>query len=203
MRVAIMQPYLYPYMNYFRLIARVDLFVLLDTVQFPRRGRVHRAELSGGRWLTLPLARQPREVPISALRLAPGGQEAWSARLAKVPGVAGLPGLSAPLPELVLPWLEARLGEVCRLLGISTPFRRASTIPIPGPLTGPARIIALAQALGATAYLNLPGGRALYDPAEFAAAGIRLEFLPPYAGPHGLMLESLATRPAAALRADL
>ena len=60
MRVAVMQPYFYPYMGYFQLLAAVDLFVVFDSVQFPRRGRVHRCEvpdgLSGARWLTLPLA---------------------------------------------------------------------------------------------------------------------------------------------------
>ena len=74
MRVAVMQPYFYPYAGYFRLFAAADCFVVLDCVQFNRRGRVHRAQLldARGGWLTLPLARQPRE---SLLRHAVGAAQ--------------------------------------------------------------------------------------------------------------------------------
>ena len=72
-RVAVMQPYFFPYAGYFRLFAAVDEFVIFDCVQFPRRGRVHRCEVprsgAGREWLTLPLARQPRDVLIRSLSL--------------------------------------------------------------------------------------------------------------------------------------
>ena len=69
--VAIMQPYFIPYAGYFRLFAASDLFVIYDCVQFPRRGWVHRNKMFGadGRecWLTLPLAKMPRDVRIRDL----------------------------------------------------------------------------------------------------------------------------------------
>ena len=78
MKVAVMQPYFYPYGGYFRLIAAVDLFILFDCVQFPRRGRVHRTEVPDGaggrRWLTLPLAKQPQTTRIDHLAFAPGAR---------------------------------------------------------------------------------------------------------------------------------
>ena len=43
-----MQPYLFPYAGYFRLLSQVDEFVIYDCVQFPRRGRVHRTEVPDG-----------------------------------------------------------------------------------------------------------------------------------------------------------
>jgi hypothetical protein len=43
--VSIMQPYFLPFAEYFRLFAASDVFVLLDDVQFPRRGWVHRNRL--------------------------------------------------------------------------------------------------------------------------------------------------------------
>lgn len=43
--VAIMQPYFYPYLNYYNLFKFSDLVLILDDVQFPRRGWVHRNKL--------------------------------------------------------------------------------------------------------------------------------------------------------------
>ena len=41
-RIAVMQPYFFPYLGYFRLFSQADEFVIYDCVQMPRRGRVHR-----------------------------------------------------------------------------------------------------------------------------------------------------------------
>lgn len=42
MRIAIMQPYFFPYIGYFSLIKHTDKFVLLDDVQFIRHGWIER-----------------------------------------------------------------------------------------------------------------------------------------------------------------
>lgn len=209
MRVAVMQPYFYPYAGYFRLIAAVDLFLVFDCVQFPRRGRVHRAPLPqdhGGGWLTLPLARQPRDTRIRDIRLSADRDRLWQARLARLPWLGDGPlaaALAPPLPERLLPFLRDHLRRVCARLGIATPLRPSSDFAIDPGLKAQARVIALARAAGATEYWNLPGGRALYDPAGFAAAGLGLHFLPPYAGPHLSMLHALATTDPEALRRDV
>ena len=38
MTIAVMQPYLFPYIGYWQLIAAVDKFVLYDNVQFEKGG---------------------------------------------------------------------------------------------------------------------------------------------------------------------
>src|SRR5215469_12595064 len=59
-RVALMQPYFFPYPRYFRLFAEVDEFIIHDDSQFIKAGRVNRTEVTGPggniEWLTLPLA---------------------------------------------------------------------------------------------------------------------------------------------------
>ena len=40
--VAIMQPYLFPYIGYFQLIAAVDQFVIYDTVKYTKKGWINR-----------------------------------------------------------------------------------------------------------------------------------------------------------------
>lgn len=204
MRLAVMQPYLYPYPLYFHLIASVDRFVVFDCVQFPRRGRVHRAPLPGGGWLTLPLAPQPRDTTIQALRFADAAQRLWSDRLAALPWLG--PELTArlvPLGADVTGYLVDQLRGVCARLGITTPLLRSSALDLPRAARGTDRVIAAARTLGADHYVNLPGGRPLYDPATFAAAGLELSFLAPYAGPHASLLHALATQPVAVLQDEL
>src|SRR6056297_3083822 len=66
-RVAIMQPYLFPYMGYFQLVAAVDEFWLLDTVQFIRRGWMNRNHLmvnARKTLFTVPVTSGSRDQPI-------------------------------------------------------------------------------------------------------------------------------------------
>ena len=42
MKIAVMQPYLFPYLGYFQLAASVDRFVFFDDVNFIKKGYIHR-----------------------------------------------------------------------------------------------------------------------------------------------------------------
>ncbi len=42
MKVAIMQPYLFPYIGYFQLLNYVDVWIVFDTVQFIDKGWINR-----------------------------------------------------------------------------------------------------------------------------------------------------------------
>ncbi|MDZ7898224.1 MAG: WbqC family protein [Arcicella sp.] len=42
MKLAIMQPYIFPYIGYFQLIKAVDKFVLYDDVNFINKGWINR-----------------------------------------------------------------------------------------------------------------------------------------------------------------
>lgn len=194
-RVAIMQPYFFPYGGYFRLLSETDLFVIYDCVQFPREGRVHRAQVPGPHgteeWLTLPLQPAPLQTPIAGQRFHPNAAQLWAARTKrfpwyganKTPQADALRALLNNFDQPLVDYLESGLRHACAALGITTPILRSTTLDIPPDLRGQSRVIATAQAVGATHYLNAPGGRALYDAPSFATHGLKLEFLPPYTGP--------------------
>lgn len=215
LRVAVMQPYLLPYPGYFRLLAAADCFVMLDCVQFNRRGRVHRVQLPGANgaaeWLTLPLARQPRDVLIRDLAFAEDARCTFDARLRRFPWIAsGDTGVAAQLQRLlhaplgrVIDHLEHGLRLVAELLELRPAMLRSSTLAVDPALRGQERIIAIVQALGGKEYLNAPGGRHLYDGARFAEAGVRLSFLSPYAGRHPYLLPALLQAGPGAVRADV
>ncbi len=213
-RVAIMQPYFFPYAGYYRLFAAADLFVVLDSVQFPRRGWVHRNRLrrADGEldWITLPLRKAPQTAAIRDLefREDDGG---WAVeQRARFPLLAAPPRTIAGLVDHALrpdgrplDQLVGGLSATTALLGLERPMVLASSLAVDPGLRAQALIIALARAAGATTYVNLAGGGELYAPADFRAAGLDLQILPPYRGDHASILERLAEAGADAVAADI
>ena len=60
MKLALMQPYFFPYIGYFQLIAAVDVFVVYDDVQFIKNGWINRNRIllnNAASWITLPVER--------------------------------------------------------------------------------------------------------------------------------------------------
>lgn len=213
--VAVMQPYFFPYLGYFRLFVKADEFILFDSAQFARRGRVHRCQVPGPSgsevWLTLPLQRQPQKTLIRDLGFADDARRRLDRRLARLPWFQQADGpnatqvrdfLARPL-ESVVDFLEDGLRLVLGLLDVQTPMQRSSTLTIDPELRGQDRILALCRATGAHRYVNAPGGRDLYDPQVFADHGIQLCCLPPYRGPHLHLLPALMSLPASELKRDL
>jgi hypothetical protein len=213
--IAIMQPYFVPYAGYFRLFAAADRFVIYDCVQFPRRGWVHRNRLpdAAGRlhWLTLPLAKAPREARIDALGFAADAEARLDAALERFPALRAANDDGAELMSLVraigqadpVGYLERLLQVICRRLGLERPMLRSSTLGIDPSLHGEARILAICAALGARRYVNSPGGRALYDAERFARRGVELRFLDDYPGSTASILYRLLTEPVDALRREI
>jgi hypothetical protein len=220
-RVAVMQPYLYPYAGYFRLMAACGTFIIFDDVQFPRRGRVHRCEMphphGGTQWLTLPLARHPRDALINTLSFAADARATLDRRLARYPWLAPDDSPASgrtPLSRRVAAHLHGPLGSVADFLEaglrivadeLQLPARilRSSSFGLDPALRGQERIIALVRATGADTYVNAPGGRALYNAGTFRQAGLDLAFLPPYQGAYRHLLPALMTAEPTALRADI
>lgn len=204
--VAVMQPYFMPYAGYFRLFAAADLFVIYDCVQFPRRGWVHRNRLpdahGASRWLTLPLHRCARETRICDLQFGPQSIERWNVQLRRF---AALRGKNAEADTLVgavrdikgrpVDFLGDLLGRVCERLDLPFHTLASSRLDLPPHLKGEDRILEILHRVGATTYLNAPGGRRLYHPETFARHGLKLRFLSEYDGPAWSLLHRLLTEP--------
>ena len=211
MRVAIMQPYLYPYAGYFRLLEASDVFVLYDDVQFIRRGRIHRCEMASGHWLTLPLARQPRDTMIRDIQWREGARAELDKRLSSfnIPREGRNPvaamvcnHLYGPLGNMV-DFLEAGIRLVAGAVGLSTKIVRSSGLNIDPSLRGQERIVGIVRAIGGRDYVNAPGGRGLYDARYFAEAGLGLQFLESYSGRFFHILEPLFKGDACELGRDI
>jgi len=215
MKIACMQPYFLPYAGYFRLLCGVDAFVIVDAVQFPARGWVHRNRLrridGALAWLTLPLDRAPHVTAVNKRKFHPQAEKLWPSRLRRFdacvspsdqarPIVARLNGMEGSLTT----YLAGLLQETLVALGMDVPpiFMESELDLDPHPGCSN-RVINLCRHFGATEYVNAPGGRALYDPAVFAAHGVRLAFLPPYRGDNASILQRLHDSPAAIVRGEI
>jgi len=212
MKIAIMQPYFAPYVGYFRLFCAVDLFVIYDCVQFPRRSWVHRNKLYNDvhqlDWLTLPLQKQSMDVFIKDLKFQENTNAEWEIRLNRFSNLAILknkyPKLMTTLLQLEkyspLEYIVNCLQAICDILDINFNITYSSKLNLPKEIKGQDRILSIAKYFQATDYINSPGGRALYDENEFLNQGIKLHFLPDYQGDHHSILQCLIDHDANELK---
>lgn len=197
MRVAIMQPYFCPYLGYFQLMRGVDRFVLLDDVNFIVRGWINRNQIllnHAAHIFTLPVVGASQNARICDLSLSDDVK--WRDRLLKTirQAYARAPHLEPTmnLLESMLHFadnnLAAFVGNSLRLaaqqLGLRCEILQSSAVLPQSSLRGQDRIIALCRALGATEYVNPPGGKALYRSSDFRKNGIALHFLDPELTPY-------------------
>ncbi|CAO4149444.1 WbqC family protein [Methylorubrum thiocyanatum] len=223
--VAIMQPYLFPYIGYFQLIAAVDQFVIYDTVKYTKKGWINRNRfLRDGApvTFTLPLEKDSDQLDIRERRVAAGFEpDRLCAQIAQAYRHAPHRHETMPLVEEVLSYASADLFDhlrhgllrTCAHLGIATPIRTASAIEGATDLRRQDRVIDLCERLGAATYVNPIGGTTLYDRAAFAQRGIALRFLRARPlvypqGPHPFVpwlsiLDVLMFNPRTALKAVL
>lgn len=189
MKVAIMQPYLFPYIGYFQLIGAVDLFIVYDNIKYTKKGWINRNRLlQSGKdvMFSLPLKSASDSLDVCERELA-----ASFDRVSLLNQVKGAyrraPHFDRTL-ELVercirceqsnlFRFLHHALVQTCTHLDIKTEIRISSEIAADHGLKGQERVLALCGAVGASTYINAIGGLDLYDDEAFRARGIELRFL--------------------------
>ena len=186
-----MQPYFFPYIGYFDLIYQADFWVVVDRVQYIERGWINRNRIlhpaSGWQYINVPIRRHPHTTPISEIRIAEDGR--WRDRLL---GQLQHYKRKAPFFDQVMDIISTCLHEtdgsitqlnvnslekVCAYLGLPFHYKLFSEIDLEqlGPVEGPGDwALRVSELLGASEYINPPGGAHLYDPRKFEAAGIKL-----------------------------
>lgn len=191
MTVAIMQPYLFPYLGYFQLAAAADCFVIYDDAAYSHSGWINRnrllqPETAEPYWLTVPTHGGTR--PIDKTTIAWGARTQQKALRRIEASYSGATqfhrifplvqsALESPQPMLG-PFLQHSLELVFDELGIRTTCKRSSVDHVEyRHLKGLERVLAMVDQEGADTYLNAEGGRQLYPRQAFEAAGVGLQFL--------------------------
>jgi hypothetical protein len=191
MKLAIMQPYIFPYIGYFQLINAADKFVLYNNIQFTKKGWINRNRiLFNGKdeYITLPLKKDSDFLNVDERKLA----ETFKTDRIKLLRRIKEAYRKAPELNTVYPLLEAVLNneeenlfsfifnsiqQVCKYLDIKTEFIISSTISIDHQLKSQDKVIAICSALGAVNYINPIGGIELYSKEIFQQNNIGLNFI--------------------------
>lgn len=189
MKVAIMQPYFFPYIGYFQLIKAVDLFIVYDNIKYTKKGWINRNRmLQNGKDVvfSLPLKNDVDSLDVCERELA--GDFKRDKLLNQLRGAYR----RAPYFEEVFPVLEGivhyegnnlfrfllnSIVVTCDYLHIDTEIKISSQIAIDHKLKSQDKVLALCEDLGADTYVNAVGGMDLYVRENFAAKGIELKFI--------------------------
>lgn len=185
-RVAVLQPYLFPYLGTFQLASQVERFVFFDDVAFIKKGYIHRnAILLDGQAhaFTAPVknASQNRTIaqheyvgewqPLLALL-----RRAYARAPHFEPVFAFVQQVLLDADENVARKNARSMAAVFDYLGLPFDHGFSSTHALSPEWRGSARVRAVCRAEGAATYVNPAGGRALYDPADFSGDGLALRF---------------------------
>lgn len=187
--VAIMQPYFFPYIGYYQLIARSDVFVVYDDAQYIRSGWSNRNRiLRDGvpHFLTFPVDKAHYELTYRErhYQATPENRQRILRSVSEAYKRAPQFGAVMPIIEDIMAFPDSEVAAFNRnliertsdYLGIATPIVLSSAVDKPQGLSGQDRVIAICKALGATRYVNAIGGVALYDRDRFEKEGIELFF---------------------------
>lgn len=193
-RVAVMQPYLFPYFPYVQLLACVDIFIIFDTAQFISRGWANRnaINLNGNRHsFALPVEKHARSAPFTDIRFANNFDadlcrirttldhatrmgDFRSASQALIDKTFPAPS-NAQTPFILA--FERMAGALMQYIGFETKMLRASQFSPRSETSAQDYIMRLVREAGGNHYINPIGGTALYESGSFVQQGLSLSFL--------------------------
>jgi hypothetical protein len=199
MKIAIMQPYIFPYIGYFQLLNYVDKFVILDDVTFIKKGWINRNRMLVGRgerykkrkplYFTVPLVKISQNKYIkdtlihenylywkdkfykqlNSYKVAPFFNQ--TKKLVKNVFDSCQPG------ESISKLCNLALHKVSERLLIDTKIVDSSKVYDVQSLKGQVKIIKICKVEGASEYCNLSGGQHLYNYNDFKINNIKLNFI--------------------------
>ena len=196
MKLAIMQPYFFPYVGYFDLINNVDKWIVYDTVQYIQHGWINRNRIlhpnSGWQYITVPLNKKSfadsYRTAIKDIEISDNTD--WISKI-----IRQLDHYRKKSPyyhetiDLIEECLNSEsqfistldvmtLDKVCGRLNIRFDHEYFSEmdIELDPQLPAQQKVIRICQELGVTEYVNLSGGKELYDGEEFDRNDIKLVF---------------------------
>lgn len=191
MRLAVMQPYFFPYPGYFQLIKAADKFVVFDDVQYINRGWINRNRILLNNKcfnIVMPVRRDSTKKNINERYFVEDSLKHKTKLLLQVEHAYS----KAPFFEQIFPVVSrllfyeeknvskyntVMLSELCKLLKIGTPFYFSSELNIQNGLSGEERMIKINEVMCSTVYINLVGGSKLYSKKAFLNKEIDLIFL--------------------------
>lgn len=188
---AIMQPYFFPHLAYFQLMNEVDMFVMLDDVQYMRHHWINRNRIRkpGGDWqyIIVPVKKHPVKTAIKDVLI--DDSRPWARRIyGQLECYKHAPFFEEAMSVVAetLGSSYASIGDLnflaasalLRTLGIRTSLLLSSEYEFDysGVKDAGDWALHVCEQLRADEYINPINGKDLFDPKKFEASGIKLSF---------------------------
>lgn len=190
MKIAIMQPYLFPYIGYFQLINAVDKFIVYNDVNYIVKGWINRNRIlvNGNDYLfTVPLINASKNKLIKDIQVSIDIK--WKEKFLKT---VALNYKKAPnygsVGELIYNIINSEyefisglvfnsLLEIIKYLDISTLLKKSSDCKNDKSLKGQDKIIDICLKENADHYINPINGVNLYSKDSFSERNMEISFL--------------------------
>jgi hypothetical protein len=194
MKLAIMQPYFFPYIGYWQLIHAADRFVLFDDAQYMRHGWINRNRIlkPGGGWqyILVPLQKHPATESIKNVKAHSDKQwrELIIGQLAHYKKRARYFYETNELVKAILYGNDEQriaainfsiIKEICAYLDMNKEIIQSSeqNFDYADVSDSGEWALRIAEQMGAAEYINPVAGEELFDPEKFASSNIGLSFL--------------------------
>jgi len=190
MKLGIMQPYFFPYLGYFDLINRVDLWIIFDTPQYIRHGWVNRNRIlhpnSGWQYILVPTMKHSQSSKINQIEISYkydwkkkiiGQLMHYKKNASYYADVIGIVEDCFLYSDYNLSKLNTQIiTKICAKLQITTKILTFSEMKLDmQPVLGPGDwALNICKAMNASEYINPPGGESLFDKKKFTENGIKL-----------------------------
>ncbi|MFN4999643.1 MAG: WbqC family protein [Akkermansiaceae bacterium] len=189
-KIAVMQPYLFPYIGYFQLVNEVDTFVCFDDVHFIKKGWINRNNvlLNGApKLFTFSLSKISQNKLINEHDFADFDNtkkdfmKLIEQSYEKSPQYGDIIKLLERILNVnvvkISNFIAHSLKEICIYLDIQTKIINSSDLEKNNALPAQERIIEIIEKCGGNHYINAIGGKTLYDGEAFSKKDIRLSFI--------------------------
>lgn len=194
MKLAIMQPYFFPYVGYFSLMVYADRFICFDTAQYISRGWINRNRILSSKgepiYMSVPIKKAPRDTAIKDIEI--DNSQNWTDKI-----LGQLTTYKRKAPhykesiDVITEILSSNeIGSLSRLnthiimklaayLEIECKFDVFSEmdLEIENAKKPDEWALNISKALGADEYVNPPGGVSFFDKTKYDEANIKLKFL--------------------------
>lgn len=210
MKLAIMQPYFFPYLGYFSIIKCTDKFVFLDEVQYIRHGWIERNRIlkkDGFIYIQVPIHKHSRETLIKDILIRNDNwkrkildqivfyksmaKNYWSVRKL-------LERIFSESFNSITEQNAFIIKEICNYLGIDFQFEISSKLNIPyeGIEEPDDWALQISLFLNAEEYYNPIGGMKLFNKKKYNSNSVKIKFvenkLVPYTQAGNLFTSSLS-----------
>ncbi|MEX9690608.1 WbqC family protein [Providencia sp. PROV254] len=187
MILAVMQPYLFPYLGYYQLAYHSDMFIFYDDVNYIKGGYINRNNIltkNGKQLFTIPINHASSFKKINELE--------FSNNIKKVLMTIQQAYSKAPNFNVIYSMVERVLAsnnrnvakiasssiiEVFDYLNLSFEYEFSSKIDYDRELDAKNKLYSFCKLYNAQIYTNTPGGKSLYNKDEFKAKNIELNFI--------------------------